>query len=502
MNSLARSGVFINVSAQIATMNSPVFLLDRVLDRRSFLSHAATAMTGVALTRLLGGFDLRAAPVPDNPPIRLPHFTPKAKQVLHIFCPGAASHMDLWDYKPELEKRHGQPLPGEENMVSFQGKNGNLMRSPWDFVRAGKCGKMISSLLPHMARHVDDIAFVHSMTSRTNTHGPGCVFMNTGFVREGFPSAGAWVSYALGSANENLPTFVVMPDIRGEPPNGKANWSNGFLPAELQGIPLSAQQTLRNLERPAGIGTREDADTRAFVRRLNERHAAARPGDTELRARMAGYELAARMQLAAPESTDLGSEPAHIHRLYGTDDSNSLKAAYARNCLLARRFLERGVRYVSLYCASRASGVDGLLNWDAHKTLKPDYERHCPVFDQPTAALLTDLKQRGMLDDVLVIWTTEFGRMPTQQEGTTGRDHNPDAFTCWLMGAGVRGGVSHGETDDFGRRAVKDIVTVYDFHATVLHLLGLDHERLTFRHNGADRRLTDVHGHAIESVLA
>lgn len=480
-------------------MNPNAVLLNRVLDRRTFLGHAATAMTGVALTRLLGGLEISAA----NPsgPVRLPHYRPKAKQVLHIFCPGAASHMDLWEHKPELEKRHGQPLPGEENMVSFQGKNGNLMRSPWPFVAAGQSGKRISSLLPHLAQHVDDIAFVHSMTSRTNTHGPGCVFMNTGFVREGFPSAGAWVSYALGSANENLPTFIAMPDIRGEPPNGKANWSNGFLPAQLQGVALSAQQSLRNLHPPESVDAAQERDTRSFLERLNEEHERRNPGDTELRARMAAYSLAARMQLAAPEASDLKSEPAHIHQLYGTGDRNGLKAGYARNCLLARRFLERGVRYVSLYCASRASGVDGLLNWDAHKTLKPDYERHCPVFDQPTAALLTDLKQRGMLEDVLVIWTTEFGRMPTQQEGTSGRDHNPDGFTCWLMGAGVRGGVSHGATDDFGRRAVKDVTTVYDFHATVLHLLGLDHERLTFRHNGADRRLTDVHGHVIDAVL-
>jgi len=476
-------------------------LLQRVLDRRAFLSHATTAMFGVALTRLLGGLEVRATGRSSAASLALPHFAPKAKQVLHIFCPGGTSHMDLWEHKPELEKRHGQPLSGEENMVSFQGKNGSLMRSPWPFVRAGQSGKMISSMLPHLAQHVDDIAFIHSMTSRTNTHGPGCVFMNTGFAREGFPSAGAWISYALGNANENLPAFVAMPDIRGEPPNGKANWSNGFLPAHLQGVALSAQQPLRNLERPAGLSATEDAATRAFLQKLNEQHALANPGDTELRARIAAYELAARMQLAAPESTNLGAEPAHIHRLYGTDDLNSLKAAYARNCLLARRFLERGVRYVSVYCASRASGVDGLLNWDAHKTLKPDYERHCPIFDQPTAALLTDLKQRGMLEDVLVLWTTEFGRMPTHQEGTSGRDHNPDGFTCWMMGAGVRGGISYGATDDFGRRAMQNVTTVYDFHATVLHLLGLDHERLTFRHNGADRRLTDVHGHVIREIL-
>jgi hypothetical protein len=265
---------------------------------------------------------------------------------------------------------------------------------------------------------------------------------------------------------------------------------------------MAAQQPLRNLSRPANISVAEERATRAFLHELNQQHASAHPENDELRARMNAYELAAKMQLAAPEVSDLSHEPKHIHELYGTGDANKLKAAYARNCLLARRFLEQGVRYVSLYCASRASAVDGLLNWDAHKTLKADYERHLPVFDQPTAALLTDMKQRGMLNDVLIIWCTEFGRMPTHQQGTSGRDHNPDALTTWMMGAGVKGGVSHGATDEFGRRAAVDVTTTYDFYATVLHLLGLDHEKLTYYHNGTNRRLTDVHGHVIQSVLA
>jgi hypothetical protein len=471
------------------------------LTRRHFLGQMASGITGVALTRLLAMEHSARAAEPAWQPGKA-QFRPKAKQVLHIFCPGAASHVDLWDHKPMLEKFSGTPLPGEENFLSFQGKNGNLMKSPWPFAPAGKNGKMLSSMLPQMAQHVDDIAFLHGMTSRSNTHGPGCIFMNTGFVREGFPSAGAWTSYALGSANENLPTFIAMPDIRGEPPNGKANWSNGFLPAQHQAVPMSAQQAIRNLALPDGIAPADEKAARSFLDVLNREHAAAHPGESELRARMAAYELAARMQLAAPQVSDLRREPAHVHAFYGTSDANSLKAAYAKNCLLARRFLEQGVRYVSLYCASRASGVDGLLNWDAHKTLKADYERHCPVFDQPTAALLADLKQRGMLNDVLVLWTTEFGRMPTHQEGTNGRDHNPDGFTTWMMGAGIKGGMSYGATDDFGRRAVTDVTTVHDFYATVLHLLGLDHERLTFYHNGTNRRLTDVHGHVLKSVLA
>jgi len=471
---------------------------EQYLSRRGFLSSVYTGLGAVGLSSLLAR-DVFAAPAPR---MQLPQYTPKARRVLQVFCPGAASHMDLWEHKPALDKFDGTPLPGEENMVSFQGKNGNLMKSPWPFAPAGQSGKMISTLLPNIAKHVDDIAFIHSMTSKTNTHGPGCVFMNTGHVTEGFPSAGAWISYALGSENENLPAYVCMPDVRGEPPNGKANWSNGFLPAEHQAIVMAAQQPVRNIITPDGVSPEEEAATRDFLRGMNARHAEENPGYSELRARMASYELAARMQLSAPEVADLKSEPEHIHALYGTRDENPLKAAYARNCLFARRLLERGVRCVNLYCASRASGVDGLLNWDAHKTLKADYERHCPVFDQPTAALIADLKQRGMMDDTLVLWTTEFGRMPTHQAGTTGRDHNPDGFTCWMTGAGVKGGVSHGATDDFGRRAAIDPVTVWDFYATVLHLLGFDHTKLTYYYNGLDRRLTDVHGNIIRTVLA
>ena len=469
--------------------------------RRGFLGNVATAMAGIGLANLLAN-DLRAEETSWAPSSGQTHIPAKAKRVLQIFCPGAASHMDLWEHKPALEKHHGQPLPGAENFLSFQGKNGALMKSPWPFVQAGQSGKAISSMLPHLTAHVDDIAFVHSMTSKSNTHGPGCVFMNTGHVQEGFPSAGAWIGYALGSANENLPKYVASPDIRGEPPNGKANWSNGFLPAQHQAIVINAEQPIRNLQRPSAITAEEEAATRGFLARLNERHAAENPGSSELEARMEAYKLAARMQLSAPEVTDLASESTSTHAQYGTGDANKLKAGYARNCLLARRLLERGVRYVNLYCASRASGVDGLLNWDAHKTLQSDYERHCPIFDQPTAALLTDLKQRGLLADTLVLWTTEFGRMPTHQEGTTGRDHNPDGFTCWMMGAGVKGGVSFGATDEFGRRAEVNPVTVWDFYATVLHLLGFDHEKLTWYYNGLDRRLTDVHGYLIEDLLA
>ncbi|MBT6804653.1 MAG: DUF1501 domain-containing protein [Verrucomicrobia bacterium] len=472
-------------------------------NRRGFLHDVYTGLAGVGLTTLLRQEEgLADGPRTWESGLGQTHHLPKASRVLQIFCPGAASHMDLWEHKPGLDQWHGKPLPGEEAFLSFQGKNGNLMRSPWPFVARGQSGKKISSMLPYMARHVDDIAFFHGMHSKTNTHGPGCVFMNTGHPTEGFPSTGAWMSYALGSANENLPTYVAIPDVRGEPPNGKANWSNGFLPARHQAILMSAQQPIRNLSRPGVVSASEEQRTRSLIEFLNQQHAEDRSGDSALQARMAAYELAARMQLSAPEVSDLSREPDSVRKLYGVGDSNTLKDGYAQNCILARRLLERGVRYVNLYCASRASGVDGLLNWDAHKTLKSDYERHCPIFDQPTAALLTDLKQRGMLDDTLVLWTTEFGRMPTHQEGTSGRDHNPDGFTCWMAGAGVKGGMSYGATDQFGRRAAINPTTVWDFYGTVLHLLGFDHERLSYYYNGFDRRLTDVHGGVVRDVLA
>ncbi len=467
--------------------------IDAPTSRRELLGNFVSGLQGVALATMLPRGGLGAA--------RAPHFKPKAKRVLQIFCPGAASHIDLWDYKPELQTRSGQKAPAELDALTFQGKNGALMASPWEFKPCGQSGKMLNELLPHIGSVADEIAFVHSMQSKTNTHGPACVLLNTGFVLEGFPSAGSWVSYALGSENNSLPTYVAIPDMRGIPPAGPANWGAGFLPAQHQAVVFSAQAPIRNLDRPPGISAERDAATRDFLGELNSQHAASHPGDAELQARIASYELAARMQLSAPEVADLSTESRATRNLYGVDDPNPLKAAFARNCLLARRLLERDVRFVNLFCASRASGVDGLLNWDAHKTLKADYERHCPVLDQPTAGLIKDLRSRGMLQDTLVVWVTEFGRMPTHQKGTVGRDHNPNAFTAWFLGAGIRGGSTYGATDELGGKAVEDVTTVHDFHATMLHLLGLDHEQVTWDHNGINRRLTDVHGHVIRKIL-
>lgn len=494
-------------------MRNPVTLpAYDLLSRRSFLSHTGTGLGGIALASLLAGDNLLAdAPEPPIRPAidpqkphapRPSHFAPQAKNVLVIFCSGACSQVDTWDYKPELIKRDGQPLPGSEKLVTFQGENGALTKSPYEFHPRGQCGKMTSDLLPQLGALADDMCFLHSLTGKTNTHGPGENFMSTGFTLEGFPSIGAWTTYALGTENQDLPAFVAIPDPRGVPQSSGNNWGPGFLPAVFQGVPFNATQPIRNLERPAGISSRQDAAARDFLKKLNEGHLAKFPGDTELAARISSYELAARMQLSVPEAMDLSGEPEHILKMYGADDTqNKLKAGFARNCILARRLVERGVRFVQLFNGAYAMG-EGVGNWDGHKTLKAQYDIHGPILDQPAAALLKDLKQRGLLKETLVVWCTEFGRMPMFQKGASGRDHNPGGFTAWLAGAGVKAPFTYGATDDFSYKAVENVSTVYDFHATILHLLGLNHERLSFYHNGIERRLTDVHGEVIKQVLA
>lgn len=470
------------------------------LDRRRFLSQMAGGIGGVALSALLARDGLLGAEGGNPLSPRPTHFPAKAKRVIQIFCTGAVSHLDTFDYKPELIKRHGQPLPGGDKLVTFQGENGNLSMSPWKFKRRGQTGKYTSDLLPHLAECVDDLCFVHSLTSRTNTHGPGEMYMSTGFTLEGFPSVGSWVSYALGTENQDLPAYVAIPDPRGVPQQGPANWANGFLPAVYQGTAFNADKPIADLARPEGMAPTTDKASKDFLRFLNDEHLKRNPGDTELSARIASYELAARMQLSAPEVGDLSGESAATKALYGLDDANPILAGFGRNCLLARRLIERGVRFVTLFNGAFAMG-EGQLNWDGHRRIKSDYDRHGPVLDKPAAALLKDLKTRGLLDDTLVVWTTEFGRMPTFQKGAEGRDHNPKGFTAWLAGAGVKPGFSFGATDEFGHKAVEDVVDVHDFHATILHILGLDHTKLTYYHNGANRRLTDVHGHVIKQIL-
>ncbi|MFO0850407.1 MAG: DUF1501 domain-containing protein [Gemmataceae bacterium] len=481
-----------------------------LLDRRAFLADAGTGLGGIALAALLAEQNLLAADKsparpairPDAPTApRSPHFPAKAKRVLTIFCSGAVSHLDSFDYKPELVKRHGQPLPGAEKLVTFQGENGGLVKPLWAFRPRGQSGKMVSDLFPHLAELTDELCFVHSMTAKSNTHGPAENQMSTGFTLDGFPSAGAWVSYALGSECRDLPAFVAIPDPRGVPQVGPNNWGSGFLPAVFQGTPFTADKPIPHLTRPAGLPADADAATRDFLATLNAGHLRQRSGDAELAARIAAHELAGRMQLRAAEVADLAKEPKAVHAEYGTDAADKVAAGFARNCLLARRLLERGVRFVQLFNGGYAMG-EGVGNWDGHRKLKEQYSVHAPIFDRPCAALLRDLKRTGLLADTLVVWVTEFGRMPTFQKGASGRDHNPAGFTVWLAGAGVKRAFSYGATDDFGHRAVERVATIYDLHATVLHLLGLDHERLSFYHNGIERRLTDVHGAVLRDLLA
>ncbi|MDB4676697.1 DUF1501 domain-containing protein [bacterium] len=479
--------------------------------RRAFLSETFAGLSGVALASLLQREGAFAADYSSGKPVidpsrpfasRSTHHRPAAENVLVIFCSGACSQIDTFDYKPELIKRHGQAMPGADELLTFQGEQGMLTKSPWEFKPRGESGKMVSDLLPQMAELADDMCFIHSLTSKTNTHGPGENFMSTGYTLDGFPSMGAWATWALGTENENLPSYVAISDPRGTPQASVNNWGPGFLPAAFQGTEFNATKPLQNLQIPKGVDEKTDAATRDFLQELNRQHLKGFPGDTELAARISSYELAAKMQLSVPEVTDLSTETAATLREYGADDSSQpLKAKFANNCILARRLIEQGVRFVQLFNGAYQTGGEGVSNWDGHKHILDQYSKHGPVLDQPCAALLKDLKQRGLLEKTLVVWVTEFGRMPTFQKGASGRDHNPDGFTAWMMGAGVKAPFTYGATDEFSYRAVENVATVYDLHATVLHLLGLDHEKLTFYHNGFERRLTDVHGHVIQDVL-
>lgn len=490
-------------------------------NRRSFLTQNLTRFSGmslgsVAALDLLMRDRLIAQPsdkIPIRPTIdpaipnkaRGSHFEPRAKQVLMIFCAGACSHLDTFDYKPSLIDNHDRPMPGSEKLITFQGGQGTLQKSPWEFRPRGQSGKMISDLVSNLGSMADEMCFIHSLTGKTNTHGPGENFMNTGFTLDGFPSVGAWTTYALGSQNDNLPAYVAIPDPRGVPQSSGNCWNPGFLPAAFQGTDFNAAAPIRNLAKPAAVSNQSDRATREFLAKLNRHHLERYPGDSELAARISSYELAARMQLSVPAVSDLSSETAETLAAYGANQKGTpvleTKAAYARNCILARRLIEQGVRFVQLFNGAYQVGGEGTSNWDGHKILKDQYTNHGEIFDQPTGALLKDLKQRGLLENTLVVWCTEFGRMPTFQAGSKGRDHNPAGFTAWLAGAGVKAPYSYGATDEFGYKAVENVATVYDFHATILHLLGLDHERLSYYHNGIERRLTDVHGQVIHEIM-
>jgi hypothetical protein len=491
--------------------------------RREFLWNYGGGLGGVALASLLGQSGLLpAATASPLPGVGRGgalqgglHFPARAKRVIQLYMSGAASQCDTFDYKPLLIQKHGQKWDPGEQVELFQSSPGACMQSPWKWKQYGQRGKWLNDCVAPLGDCVDDMAFIHNMVTKSNVHGPATFMQATGFILPGFPSAGAWVSYGLGSLADNLPTFVVLPDPRGFAPNGPRNWGAGFLPAEHQGtmIRAGAPTPIADLFPPDGTFVQKQSEPEVLdaLERINRAHEAAHPGDSRLDARIHAYEMAARMQLSAPQVLDISGEPQHILDLYGIDAPNvkwngpmnpgEETRSFGRNCLVARRLLERGVRFVQLFCGAHASGVQGLLNWDAHDTLKADYDRHGPIMDQPTAALLIDLKRRGMLDDTLVIWTTEFGRMPTHQLNSQGRDHNPFGFTAWLAGGGARPGHTHGATDDLGYKAVTDECSIYDFHATILHLLGLNHEQLTFYHNGSRRRLTDVHGRVVREIV-
>jgi hypothetical protein len=473
------------------------------VNRRSFLWHAGGGLGGIALANLLGEDGLLAA---DKSQVKSElngglHHRAKAKRVVQLFMSGAASQVDTFDYKPELIKRHGQKFDPGGKIELFQSSPGACMKSPWTWKQYGQCGRYVSSLLPHLATCVDDLAFIYSMTSKSNVHGPATFMQNTGFVLPGFPAMGSWISYGLGRLTDDLPAFVVLPDSRGFAPNGPANWSSGFLPAAYQGTMIrpSSKNPIYDLFPPENSPAtkQSEAEGLALLNKLNRAHLEHRGGDSRLEARIASYEMAARLQLSAPEVLDISHESETTKKLYGLDQKPT--EDFGRNCLIARRLLERGVRFVQLW-----SGADNGFprrNWDSHEDLPRDHGAMGLSMDKPVAALLKDLKARGLLSDTIVLWTTEFGRMPCSQK-SVGRDHNPDTFTNWLAGGGIKCGVSYGESDEWSFRAAKNPTYCYDVHATILHLLGIDHEKLTFRHNGIDRRLTDVHGHVLREILS
>jgi hypothetical protein len=413
------------------------------------------------------------------------HFAAKAKSVIWLFMEGAPSAVDMFDRKPELDKRDGD----KTDIQAFFGNPGPLMKSPFSFKQYGECGQWVCDRYTSVAKHVDKMAFIKSCYSESNDHVPAIYQLNSGLPRPGFPTAGAWVTYGLGSENQNLPGYVVMGNTQGAK-GGPHNWGSGFLPSTFQGTLFRSKGApVLNLNRQPEISRQDQRAQLDLMARLNDEHMRRHTRDAEFANRMESFELAFRMQKEATEVVDLKRETQATHELYGID--NSASRSFGSKCLMARRLVESGVRFVQVYS-------DG--EWDAHDNLKENHTHHCAATDVPVAGLLTDLEARGLLDSTLVIWGGEFGRMPISQNGT-GRDHNPKGFLQWMAGSGIKGGVSYGETDEIGYEAVENRVSVNDLHATILHLLGLDHERLTYLHNGRSYRLTDVAGKKIQEIL-
>jgi hypothetical protein len=479
--------------------------MNRPLSRRELLQRSGAGFGAIALQSLLAhdflsaGEASTATTAASNPLApRAAHFAPKAKSVIFLFMYGGPSHVDLFDPKPELAKWHGQPIPVWKSEDAFMGgKTKNVaFASPYKFKKHGESGTDIAETYPRLSEHADRLCVIRSLHTESNNHAPALFQMNSGFVQAGRPSVGSWVTYGLGSECDNLPAFVVLLDHQGAPVNGALNWSNGFMPAAYQGVPFrSSGEPIAYLSPPKKVTTDRQRARLDLLKEWNSQFAAANPSEERLQARISAYELAFRMQMSATECTDLSRESAATQREYGLEDP--VTAHFGRNCLLARRLVERGVRFVQLY----SGGNEGPRAWDAHDDLKKNHDLHCAETDRPIAALLADLKTRGLLETTLVVWGGEFGRTPVAENGK-GRDHHPKGFTMWLAGGGVRGGMVYGATDEFGYNAVEKRVSVPDLHATILHQLGLHHEQLTYRHSGRDYRLTDVSGKVLRDILA
>ncbi|MDX2154181.1 MAG: DUF1501 domain-containing protein [Bryobacteraceae bacterium] len=466
-----------------------------MISRRQLLNKLGGGIAGLALADTLHRQGLAAARLSPLA-AKQPHFPAKAKAVISIFCYGGISQIDSFDPKPELLKRQGEAMTGVGEVMVSQGHPGGLMPSPWPFKKYGQCGMDVSDLFPHVAQHADDLALIRSMHCISNDHGPALYQMNTGTILAGHPSVGSWVTYGLGTENENLPGYVVFTDYRGGPINGAPNWGAGYMPAAYQATPFRAQgDPIVDLKPPARRGDAAQKKWLELLGAMNEKHLARNPLDTELSARIYSYELAYKMQIHATEAIDISKETEATRKLYGLDDQPT--EYFGRQALMARRLVERGVRFVQLY----SGGGNFEPSWDAHFDLKGNHGQHAAEIDKPIAALIKDLKSRGLFDSTLIVFHSEFGRMPISQR-MDGRDHNPDGFAVWLAGAGVKGGSIVGATDHYGYRAVENKKSVYDLHATILHLLGMDHEKLTYYFNGRDMRLTDVHGNLIKEVLA
>jgi len=483
------------------SISSPIMLPSSILPtRRRFLAQSGLGFGSLALASMLQD-EARAAAEANPLALRPSLFAPKAKSVIWLFMTGAPSQVDTWDYKPELQKRHGQPLPGSDAKTGFFTTSGKILKSPFEWKQHGQSGSWVSGIFPHLSRHVDKMAFIHSMHLQANNHAPASMELMCGSNQPGRPAAGAWLTYGLGAENQNLPAYVVMHERR--PRGDDQIWSAGFLPKTFQALALDARRggVIDNLDRSVSQTASQQRSTLDLLRDLNQQHAQSRSPQTDLAARINSFELAYRMQTAAPEAMDIASESDAAKKLYGVD--NKTCEVFAKQCLTARRLVERGVRFVQIFAGKNAGG-DGAVDdvpWDGHSNIETNHRSCGAATDQPAAALLEDLEARGLLDETLVIWGGEFGRTSDSQ-GSVGRDHNPNGFTIWMAGGGVKGGVHHGATDEFGYRAVENKVHVNDLHATLLHLMGLDHERLTYRHNGRDYRLTDLGGKVITEILA